>query len=441
MNYWPALKREKPRPMAPTMTRTTVPDLFKPGKVTFCLDGGAGSSAKGLRGAYIWKHLKADHTRCVANTFMSNAAHTITHEDGREYVHQCLSSISSLGDYDKQYLGPGCCFSIKEFVDEIANFPDAKVGLHPNAAIVTKADIDYERGKVDFEGNIKSEIDSANLRLGSTLHGVGAARARRVLRRKDAVIARDVPELAKFICHTQEEILDRLNSGESCLGEIAQGYQLSLFSDFYPKVTSRNCSVSAFLDDSLLPPSVAGPVVVNFRTFPIRVNNNKYIRKSDSKILTWREYQETDDNDRAVIVGDSGGCYYDQEELSWEQISESAGEEITELTSLTQLPRRVYNFSRVNLVESILFNNTGDDVYISLNFMNYVDPAVKGVRSIDEVMTDKVVKWLSEYIFCDGVMHELNNNKIDIKGLFIGTWKAIDDSVYISRAEIDKICR
>ena len=411
--------------------------IFKPGKITTVLDGGAGSSAKGLRGAYIWKHMGGEATFAV-NTFMSNAAHSITHDDGREFVHQTLSSITSIGSYDRQYVSPGCAFSEQEMTQELTKCkvgPD-KVGIHPNAVIVTQKDIDYEKGLVDFEGNIKAVRGSANLNIGSTLHGVGAARARRVLRRPDVVLARDIPAFADFICNTSTDIMSRLNGHQAGLGEIAQGFQLSLMSQFFPKTTSRNCSVAAFLDDAMLPPSVLGPVVLNYRTFPIRVNNNKYIRKADGKILTWTEFNETPEQDREVIKGDSGGCYQDQAECQWDQISEIAGEPIFECTSLTKLPRRVFSFSKINLIESLRFNNTGDDVYISVNFMNYVDSAVKGKRTKNEVLTPKVIAWLKNNVINDEVLKACSLNNVRLNGLFIGTWKTVDDSVFLTRSEM-----
>lgn len=416
-----------------------MPELFKRGKLTFVLDGGAGSSAKGQRGAYIWKNHKENHTTLAINTFMSNAAHTITHADGKEVIHQCLSSITTLGNYDRQYISPGSVFAKNEIIKEIELCKETptKLGIHPNAVIVTENDINYEKGLVDFEGNKKSNQDSINLRIGSTLHGVGAARARRILRRPDVVLAKDIKELQPFICQTHEEILERLSNGESGLGEIAQGYQLSLMSKFYPKTTSRNCSVSAFLDDSLLPPSVVGPVVLNYRTFPIRVNNNKYIRKSDGKILTWDGWNSTADSDKTMLSGDSGGMYADQQELTWDEISKNAGKKILEQTSLTKLPRRVFTFSKINLLESLIHNNTGDDVYISINFMNYVDSSIEGKRS-PEIMTNKVVNWLNSYVFTPELTSATKKYNIKLKGLFISTGKIIDDSIFVDANEFRK---
>jgi hypothetical protein len=429
--------------------------IFKPGKLTFVLDGGAGSSAKGIRGANIWRHMRGGHTKFAINTFMENAAHSIAHTDDKEMVHQCLSSVTTLPGCETQFISPGAVFAVDTFTKEIdkankfisdlsgSSLNDSinsnTVKIHPNLALVTEKDVLYEKGLVDFEGNKKDVQESLNLKIGSTLHGVGAARARRVLRRPDALIARDVPELAPFVANTNELIMERLTKGESGLGEIAQGYQLSLMSRFYPRTTSRNCSISAFLDDSLLPPSVCGPVVVNFRTFPIRVNNNKYVRKSDGKILTWAEFNETKDEDKTIVKGNSGDGYPDQKELSWDEISMLAGDKIFECTTLTKLPRRAFSFSKINLLEALIFNNTGDDVYISVNFMNYVDASVRGKRTLNEVLTPKVIKWIKENVWSSELVTQYKINNINIKGLFIGTWKTIDDSVFIDINDLLKL--
>ncbi len=415
--------------------------MFKPGKLTLILDSQAGSSSKGLRAANIWKNNRQDHSYFAVNTYLSNAAHTIINDDGIEHVHQCLSSITTIGGYDVQYLSPGCAWSKSEILTEIKQHgigPD-KLRIHPNAVIVTDVDINYEKGLVDFEGNPKNDRSSANLQIGSTLHGVGAARARRILRRPDSVRASDLPELEPFLCKTQVDIMDRLNRGESGLGEIAQGFQLSLMGDFFPRTTSRNCSVAAFLDDAMLPPSAAGPVVINFRTFPIRVNSNKYIRKSDGKILTWGEYTNTDPSDVQVITGDSGSWYSDQKELDWKYISESAGEEIFETTSLTKMPRRVATFSVINLKESTRFNNTGHEIYLSVNFMNYVDATVKAKRTKDEVLTEKVANWIKENIWSTDLVDYYDRHNIKVSGLFIGTWKTVDDSIFLSKSELNNL--
>src|SRR5262249_4486073 len=152
-----------------------------------------------------------------------------------------------------------------------------------------------------------------------------------------------------------------LDDGQSGLVEVAQGFQLSyLLPDFFPHTTSRNCTVAAAFDDLMIAPYYMGNVVLNFRTFPIRIHDKIYQR--ESRRLTWNEVLEvtgehcpSEDQLKLagieILGGTSGPGYSDQHETSWEEITKSSGskEPILELTSVTQLPRRVFSFSRDNL--------------------------------------------------------------------------------------------
>jgi adenylosuccinate synthase len=406
-------------------------DIFVPGKLTFIMDGGAGSSGKGSIGAFLWSKFRSKHTTFTVNTFMSNAAHTVIGDDGVEHVYQALSCVTHTGEYSKQFLAPGCVQELDALLGEIKkyNVTPFKLGIDPMVAIVQPKDIDYEKGTHDFDGNAKLKQDSANLRLGSTLQGVGAARARRMLRRDDVVLAKDIVELRPFLCDTAKEISARLDEGESGMCEIAQGYQLSLFTKFYPKTTSRNCTVAAALDDCMLPPKYAGNVVINFRTLPIRVNSNKYL-SADGKVLTYAEYEALPEGERTIVKGDSGGCYDDQEELSWEQVSEMAGAPIREVTTLTKLPRRVFSFSRKNLIDAIKANDTGHNIFISVNFVNYIDASVAGIRTPDK-LSQQTSGWLGENVVSP-IMNRLNaSTSTRVAALVLGTGKLTDDRVVV----------
>lgn len=414
------------------MSETT--NFFKPGKLSVVLDGSAGSSGKGILSSFLWQTQRKEHTKFAVATFMENAAHTIIEDDGVEHMYQCLNSIAHLtGQYEKIYVAPGSVFATKTFLGEVRALglgPD-KVGVHPLCSIVTDIDVGYEKGTNDFEGNAKSVQESDNLKIGSTLHGVGGARARRMLRRHDAVVAKDVPELAPYICNTDEEIIDRLTEGQSGLLEIAQGYTLSLFSRFWPRTTSRNCTVGAGFDDAMIPVSFAGPLALNFRTYPIRVNSNKYLRKSDGKPLTIEEWEATPESDRTIIVGDSGGLYDDQKELTWDDISADAGYKVIECTTLTKLPRRVFTFSQELLLDAVRHNATGDDLYLSVNFMNYVDSEVAGKRSEAEVMTSKVKTWIKGNLLSRKVCSDTEKRGITVAGVIVGTGPKTFDKVLV----------
>lgn len=414
--------------------------VFKPGKMTVAMDGGAGSSGKGKIGAFIGKN--ADNWQFACHSFMSNAAHWVVTDDGNKYLYQSLNSISHLKDkYDKIYICGGAVLELEPLLREIEehNLTPETLGIHPIVSIVQQKDIDYERGIANFDGDLFDDlVQSDCMKLGSTLHGVGAARARRILRRSDVLIARDIPQLKPFLCWTEREIMDRLDNGQAGLLEIAQGYQLGYLTKFYPKTTSRNCTVAAGLDDCGLPPSVVGDVIINFRTFPIRVNSNKFVHAETNKILTSDDMDTMRANNQEdlikVLKGDSGGHYDDQEEITWDDVTRMSGikdidpnREIREQTSLTKLERRVYTFSKQNMVDAVRFNRGNNHTWISINFINYVDAKLEGVRG--GVLTDKAGEWIRENTRNLGPEQQRHMKSATLK--FLGTGAMTDDMIVL----------
>lgn len=399
--------------------------VFNPGKLTTILDASAGSSGKGKIGSFITEH--ADNWQFCCNTFMPQAGHWVKLDDGREFFYQTLNSCAYMHErYEKMYLGPGCAIELPAFFREMEEngVPSSKLGISPIAAILQDIDAQFERGEVTLDGDQLKEKNLGTMKSGSTCHGVGACKARKILRRPNVKLARDVPELKEFLCDVPSEIMTRLDQGQAGLLEIAQGFQLSYgLSQFYPYCTSRNCTVSAGLDDMMLPPKYAGNVILNLRTYPIRINNKKYIGE-DGHHLTWEEIESGVPHE--VKVFNSGPGYEDQREISWEEITKISGSpnQIMEMTSVTKLPRRVFTFSRGNLDQAIRFNDSGGKVYISVNFANYVDYQMAGKRQYSGI-SEKFAEWLEENIspVC------ANNDNAEVR--FIGTGALTDDTIIL----------
>jgi len=364
--------------------------MFDQGKLTVLLDGGAGSSGKGKLGAFITEH--ADNWQFCCNAFAPQAGHWVKNDNGAQYFYQTLNSCAYQDYYEKMYLGPGAIIELPALMREIEEngIQVHRLGISPVCAILQDQDSAFERGEVDLDGNRLKAAGDGTMKHGSTCHGVGAALARRRLRRPDVKLARDVPELQQYLCDVPGEIMNRLDAGQAGLLEIAQGFQLSyLLPEMYPYCTSRNCTVAAGLDDMMLPTYYTGSVVLNYRTFPIRISNYKYICRevyeietegykfTEGQHLTWDEVQLFDRNGWKYekYEGSSGPGYDDQYETDWERVTEDSGSDvpIMEMTSVTKLPRRVFTFSKKNVEQSIRHNLVEDRVYLSINFVNYVD--------------------------------------------------------------------
>jgi len=402
--------------------------LFKAGKLTICMDASAGSSGKGKVASFIAKH--AENWQFACNAFSAQAGHWVI-DNGRKYFYQTFNSCAYLNNYEKLYIGPGAAIELKALFREIeeSNIPAEKVGINPLCSIIQEKDAAFERGEVDLDGN-KINRHDGTMKTGSTCHGVGAARARRVLRRPDLILAKDVPELEQFLCDTSEEIIDRLNRGQSGLLEIAQGFQLSLMlPSMYPYTTSRNVTVAAAFDDMMLPICFAGDVVINCRTYPIRINSNKYIDPETGRHLTWNEVVSYKKENRNIEIykGNSGPGYDDQREITWDELTELSGSpsKIIELTSVTKLPRRIFTFSRKNIEQAIRYNKTSGRTFISVNFANYVDYDMSNKKGVLEyplaagdIMTSKFNQWLSDNI---------PSSAGDVR--FVGTGPETDDMI------------
>lgn len=401
--------------------------VFVPGKLSILLDASAGSSGKGKIAAYICEN--ADNFQFVCNTFSTQASHTIVDDSGT-YIYKQLNSIAHKHEkFEKMYIGHGSVVTLSALLNEIelTGISVEKLGISPVAAILQDIDQKFEMGLVDMEGLPTKTQHGGTIKYGSTCSGVGATRARKVLRKPNTLLARDVPELAPYICDVPSEIMARLDSGQSGLLEMSQGFQLSYgLAEFYPYCTSRNCTVAAGLDDMMLPPKYAGNVILNLRTFPIRIHSYKYISTEDGHHLTWEEVN-SGNVPHNKIDSNSGPGWEDQEEISWEKLTEDAGapELIMECTTLTKLPRRAFTFSKDNLIQAIKHNDTGNRIFLSLNFVNYVDWEVNEAKKDENIpMTEKIKDFVNENIV--PVMEKFNNVSLE----WLGTGAHTDETVH-----------
>ena len=404
-------------------------EFFIPGKLSIIMDGGAGSSGKGKIGAFVTKN--ANNFKFVCNAFMPQASHSVV-ENGTTYIYKQLNSCAHNHDkFEKMYIGQGSVIDVKALMKEIkmTGLPIHKLGIDPLATILQDIDTEFEKGEVDFDGGKLATKHDGTMKYGSTCSGVGAARARRILRRPNVLLARDVKELEPFLCNVSEEIMKRLDSGQSGLLEIAQGFQLSYgLAEFYPHCTSRNCTVAAGFDDMMLPVHYLGNVLLNFRTFPIRIHSFKYIANDGSgRHLTWDEVQSGQiPHDK--IDSNSGNFYPDQEELTWEELTMRSGSDqlIMETTTLTKLPRRVATFSKFNLDESIKYNQTPNKIFISLNFINYISA---DMYRVTDTISKRVRDFIDENI--TPVVSKFEN--VELK--YLGTSEETDDTLVITEVE------
>lgn len=317
--------------------------LLSPG-VNVLIDGQWGSTGKGKLSAYL-----ASKSDVVWNTadFAPNAGHTVVFE-GKEYVTKTIPS-GYVNREAKLFLTAASVINLDNLAREVDLLQDFQVAerlsIHPNAAVVTPEDLKEE------QAGMKD--------IASTMTGGGAALRRKIARK--AKLAKDFPELRRYIRDRGDEILTVARKGGVVLAESAQGFDLSLnHGHLYPFTTSRDVTTANVLANLGAPPQLMSRCWASMRAHPIRVGH-LYDKTTGDKL------------------GDSGPYYPDQVELSWDEITERAGSRVAlqEMTTVTKRVRRIFSWSDMQFQRFLTICQPTD---ISLNFANYLDGRIAGAQ-------------------------------------------------------------
>ena len=306
------------------------------------LDLQYGSTGKGLLAGYLAKKYQPD---VVVTAWGPNAGHTYIDSDGRTFIHRMLANGIVSPKLNAVLIGPGSVIDIDCLEKEIMECKDIMKGkvlvIHPHAVVVTQ---------------VHRDIESRNVKIGSTMKGTGAAVIQRIERdparspvAKDTIPGSFYDKMAfnNIQCFCSKEMYsDMVGTADLIQIEGAQGFSLSIYHGFYPYTTSRDVTPAQVMADCALPLNLRPLVYGTLRTYPIRVAN-RYDANGNQ-------------------IGTSGPCYSDQNELKWEDIGLEP-----ELTTVTKLPRRIFNFSYQQLDEAIK-QCAPDKVF--LNFANYLEP-------------------------------------------------------------------
>lgn len=335
---------------------------MKIGKLNVITDGQFGSCGKGLITTFL---ASKNLPRVISTTNMANAGHTAVNDNGDAFIAKTLPSATILHKWINGYnplivVGASSAFTIDQLFKEMAECDTPDVLIHERAGVITEAH--------------KHAESSGTKHLASTMQGCGAFLADKVLRSKDVRLARDYPELARFIKKDSlpTKLKEILMNGETILHEGSQGFSLDInHGAEYPYCTSRGTTAMQNMADLGLSWKDIGHVYLVIRPFPIRVGN--VIENGEQ-------------------VGFSGGCYEDQKEISWKEVAEHSGmpDEIAtslltkELTTVTKRLRRVFTFSEKQLREAVLVNGA---THIALNFANYIDWGCYG-RNDEDILFD-----------------------------------------------------
>jgi adenylosuccinate synthase len=317
-------------------------DLFHDYGIHCVVDGQFGSTGKGALAAWLAEQsingeggLKPA-TKNWGGTISNagpNSGHTFYHR-GEKHVLKQLPTFSVYfaleGLYVPAYLGPGAIIDPGILAAEAKRYPDLLIYVHPNAAVITPQDKEAEH-----HGSVAA--------VAGTRSGTGRAIANKVLRDGGSVFSwlwdnYQFPANVHMIDHDDWHTMLRDIVERPYFMEVSQGFSLGINQRFFPKCTSRECTVAQGIADAGLSPASVTRTYMAVRTFPIRVGN--------------------------VDGFSSGGYYPDQEETTWEDLHVDP-----ELTTVTKRVRRVFTWSDQQFTEALTVN-TPDFVFV--NFMNYL---------------------------------------------------------------------
>jgi adenylosuccinate synthase len=323
--------------------------------------GQFGSEGKGKISAFISREENIDIcVRCGG----PNSGHSFVDDRGHTVILRQLPT-GFVNPKTRLLIPAGALIDpavLKQEIDALTLTPE-RVGIDRKSFIVEEQDRQQEESLCLRE------------RLSSTLCGVGAAQARRVLRSADSCLAENAVKerswMEKYLTDVSEEVNSGLDRGKSTLIEGTQGFGLSLYhSGFYPRTTSRDTSAAGFLSEVGVSPLRVTQVVVVFRTFPIRV------------------------------AGAQAGPL--KEEISWQQLQKESGYpySIEEQTTVTKKIRRVGRFEWELARRALALNAP---THIALNGLDLIDHRNVGIRSIGSLdrKSIEMIDRLSEMSACD----------------------------------------
>jgi len=315
--------------------------LFEPTGAHVLVDGQYGSTGKGALAAWLAAQPGQPDWGGVVSNAGPNSGHTFYHE-GRKVVLKQLPTFAVAhylrGNVIPVYLSAGAVIDVGQLVKEANDYPNLPIFVHPNAAVITADD-----RAAEHSGTMAA--------VAGTRSGTGSAIARKVMRDPRAVMDEQMWTHLPYNIHRMGVPLNPRTV--PYFVEVSQGFSLGINSQFYPKVTSRECTVMQAIADARIPPRLVTKTYMSIRTFPIRVGS--------------------------VDGFDSGGWYPDQREVTWGSLGVKP-----ELTTVTQRVRRVATFSRQQFIEAV---HTNDPDFVFVNFLNYLKEheQISLLREIDHL--------------------------------------------------------
>jgi len=206
-----------------------------------------------------------------------NAGHTVLYK-GKEYKLRMLPS-AFVNEKCRLLIGPGVLINSEVLLREIElTQSEGRVGVDPQCAIIEARHIE-----ADKKGQLAEQIKTTGT-------GTGPCNAERALR--TVKLARDLPELQKYLVDVPLEVNQAIDEGKNVLIEGTQGTYLSLYHGTYPYVTSKDVTASAACSDVGVGPKKVNEVIIVFKAFTTRVGAGPLqgeVSLEEAEKRGWRE--------------------------------------------------------------------------------------------------------------------------------------------------------
>lgn len=311
--------------------------------ISIVVGGQFGSEGKGKVTRYFANLFNAD---AVVRVGGCNSGHTVW-KDGVKYPFKVLP-VSSIDD-KLCILAAGSYIDKKKLFEEIeiAKLNKGKLKIDSNAVV-----LDHNHKKYEASFKLGENI-------GSTMSGTGGAVIARISRDTDSILAKNDPDLRKYVCDTKSLMRNMLKANCNIVVEGTQGYGLSLLhTPYYPYATARDTSAAGFLSEIGLSPFDVDHIIMVLRSYPIRV------------------------------AGNSGPL---KKEITWKKVKEISGSEkdLVEYTTVTNKIRRVGMFDPAIVKKAIECNNP--DIIV-MNHIDYFDMKNQNIDQLFIAQYNKIIK-------------------------------------------------
>jgi adenylosuccinate synthase len=244
---------------------------------TVVVDGFYGDTGKGKIVSYL---AVADDVAVVARAGVGpNAGHTVV-TDGKSYKLRMVP-CGFVNPRAQMLIGPGVLVNPELVIKEVAETGiEKRFGIDPQCAIIEPKHILIDQSDSNLKNTVKT-----------TGTGTGPCNADRVMR--IAKMAREIPELKKYLADVPAIANKALDDGRSLLIEGTQGTFISLYYGQYPYVTSKDVCAAAACSDVGVGPTRVTDVAMVLKSYVTRVGGGELdgeISQEEAKIRGWDEY-------------------------------------------------------------------------------------------------------------------------------------------------------